>query len=225
MLSSMSWDRWLEYLNKLILPATFTTLYMIATTMILAVILGFGLSILLTLYGPAGINPNEKVYRVLDFAVNTIRSFPMLILIVAIIPITRAILGTIIGPTAAVIPLTVAATAFIGRLFENNFREVDEQLIEAARSFGASNIQIMFKVIVKESIPSMVNSITVTAITFTAGTVVAGVVGGGGLGAVALNYGFQSFNDVLLYTCVIVLFIIVMIIQNTGNLVYKKLTK
>jgi len=146
-----------------------------------------------------------------------------LILIVAISPITRMVVGTTIGEKAAILPLTLAATPFIARLIEGSFKEVDKQLIEAARSFGASDMQIIFRVMVKESIPSLISITTLTAITYLAASTMAGAVGAGGLGAVALNYGYQSFNNTILYTSVFILFIMVQIIQGIGTWLYKKI--
>lgn len=223
MLSSKFWLELLKYYDKIISPAIFSTIRMVTATMIIAFILGFGLAILLTLYGPQGLRPRKNLYKVLDFIVNSIRSFPALILIVAISPITKMVVGTTIGEKAAVLPLTLAATPFIARLIENSFKEVDQQLIEAARSFGASNMQIIFKVMVKESIPSLISITTLATITYIAASTMAGAVGAGGLGAVALNYGYQSFNNTILYTAVFILFIMVQIVQCVGNWLYKKL--
>ncbi|WP_211289734.1 D-methionine transport system permease protein MetI [Sporomusa silvacetica DSM 10669] len=217
------WVELLKYFDKIIGPAIFSTIRMVTATMIIASILGFGLAILLTLYGPQGLRPREKIYKVLDFIVNSIRSFPALILIVAISPITRMVVGTTIGEKAAILPLTLAATPFIARLIEDSFKEVDKQLIEAARSFGASDMQIIFRVMVKEAIPSLISITTLTAITYLAASTMAGAVGAGGLGAVALNYGYQSFNNTILYTSVFILFIMVQIIQGIGTWLYKKI--
>jgi len=196
---------------------------MVSATMILGFAFGFGVAILLIMYGPQGLRPRAKLYRVLGFVVNSIRSFPVLILIVAMSPVTRMVVGTTVGEAAAVLPMTIAATAFIARLIENSFKETDRQLIEAARSFGASDMQIVFKVMVKESFPAIVSITTLAAITYLAITTIAGAVGAGGLGAVALNYGYQSFNDSVLYTAVFILFIMVQMIQNVGNWIYKKI--
>ena len=220
--SSENWAKWSKYLDKLIIPSVFATIRMVIATVIFGFAMGFGLAILLTLYGPDGLNSKKKVYKTVNFIVNAIRSFPILILIVAILPITRMIIGTTIGEKAAILPLTIAATAFIARMLENSFKAVDKQLIEAARSFGASNMQIIFKVIVKESIPSIVSTITIAIINNIAGSTIAGAVGGGGLGAIALNYGYQSFNNPILYTSVFILFIMVQITQSVGNWLYKK---
>lgn len=223
MLSHEFWIELAKYYDKIIGPAVFSTMRMVTATMIIASILGFGVAVLLILYGPQGLRPRGKVYKVLDFLVNSIRSFPALILIVAISPLTKLVVGTTIGEKAAILPLTLAATPFIARLIENSFKEVDRQLIEAARSFGASDMQIIFRVMVKESVPALVSIFTLTAITYLAATTMAGAVGAGGLGAVALNYGYQSFNNTILYTSVLILFVMVQCIQSMGSWLYKKI--
>lgn len=215
-------DIWLEYMSRLILPASLKTIKMVFFTVIIGFSCGFVLAICLTLFRRDGLRPNNKIYGSLDFVINTIRSFPILILIVAIIPITRMIVGTTIGEKAAILPLSISAMAFIARMLENTFKEVDKQLIEAAKSFGASDLQIVFRVITKESVPSMISVGTIAVINNIAGSTIAGAVGGGGLGAVALNYGYQSFNNVILYTSVVILLIMVLITQNIGDWLYKK---
>lgn len=222
MFSSQFWVEWLKYFDKIIGPAVFASIRMVSATMLLAFVIGFGFAILLAIYGPQGLHPRKNIYNVLEFIVNTVRSFPALILIVAISPLTRMVMGTTIGEKAAVFPLTIAGAAFMARLIENSFKEVDKQLIEAARSFGASDMQIIFKVMVKESVPSLISIVTLSAINFLAISTLAGAVGGGGLGAVALNYGYQSFNNSVLYTSVLILWIMVQVIQSTGNWLYKK---
>lgn len=210
------------YWEKLMYPAFFATVRMGLGTMVIGMVLGFVLSIFLTLYHPNGLKPNGKIYPLLNFLVNSIRSFPILILIVAISPLTRWIIGTTIGEAAAIVPLSIAATAFIARLLENCFMEVDRQLIEAARSFGATNMQIIFRVIIRESVPGMISALTMASVTYIAGTTIAGAVGGGGLGAVALTYGFQSFNNTVLYMAVFMLFLMVNVTQFIGDWLYKK---
>lgn len=210
------------YLQKLIIPATFVTIRMVFSIVVIGTFFGFCLGILLTIYGPNGLNPRKSIYNILNFGVNTIRSFPILILIVAMGPITRMVVGTTIGEKAIVLPLSIAATAFIARIFENSFLEVDKQLIEAARSFGGSEVQIIFRVIVKESIPSIISTITLATVNNISGTTIASAIGAGGLGAVALTYGFQSFNETVLYTSVLILLLLVNITQSIGELFYKK---
>ena len=215
---------WWRYFSGIIGPNIFTTIQMLFFTMILAFFFGFGLSIVLYMTRPDGLKPNRVVYKILDFFVNIIRSFPIIILIVAISPLTKLVVGTTIGERAAILPLTIAATPFLARILENAFVQVDRQLIEAARSFGASNMQIMMKVVVKEAIPSVISGTTLATITYLSCTTMAGAVGAGGLGAVALNYGYQSFNNTILYTSVFILCIMVLVIQFAGNWLYKKLS-
>ncbi len=214
---------WWKYFDGIIAPSIWATLRMLATSMVLAFLLGFAVAVLLVLYGPQGLRPSTRRYKSIDFVVNSIRSFPIIILIVAISPITRLIVGTTIGETAAIFPLTIAATPFMARILENSLLAVDRQLIEAARSFGASDRQIIIRVMVKEAMPLIVSGTTLSAITFLSATTLAGAVGAGGLGAVALNYGYQSFNNTVLYTSVIILFFMVQAIQFTGDWLYKKI--
>ena len=223
MLDSPIWAYFWRYFDGIIAPSIFSTLRMLTATMILAFIFGFILAVALYFTHRDGLKPNKIIYGVLSFFVNAIRSFPIIILIVAISPITRMVVGTTIGEEAAVLPLTLAATPFLARILESAFLQVDRQLIEAARSFGASNSQIIFRVILKEAVPSIVTGTTLATITYLSATTMAGAVGAGGLGAVALNYGYQSFNDMVLYTAVIILLILVYIIQVTGDYLYKRL--
>ena len=142
---------------------------------------------------------------------------------ISIIPFTRFLVGSSIGEQAAIVPLTVACTPFMARIFQNSFKEVDPALIEAAQSFGASKKQIVFKVMLKESVPSIISGLCLAIINLLGCTAMAGAVGAGGLGAVALTYGYQNFNEKIMYTIVIVLIILVAIIQYLGDLLYRKL--
>ena len=223
MFNSQFWTEWFNFFNRIILPSTLVTIKIVFFTMLIGGTLGFFLAILLTLFSSEGLNPNKKIYEVLNFIVNTIRSFPILILIVALSPVTRKIVGTTVGEKAVIFPLSIAATSFTARAFEGVFKNVKPQLIEAAKSFGASDIQIIFKVIVRESIPGMISVLTMSTIAYISSSTIAGAVGGGGIGAIALNYGYQSFNDSVLYTSIIILFIMVQITQEIGNYLFKKL--
>lgn len=214
-----------RYFDRIIGPAISVTARILIVTMILGFILGFIMSVCLIMYHPQGLRPDKIKYRIVNFLANLIRSFPIIILIVAISPLTRMIVGTTIGEKAAILPLTIAAAPFIAKIFENCYLEVDRQLIEAARSFGASDLQIIFGVMVKESVPSMVSGMTLASISYLAATTLAGAVGAGGIGAVALNYGYQSFNDIVLYSSVLILLVMVQIIQMTGDLIYKRTIK
>ena len=199
------------------------TVYMVFFSTLFASILGFILGIVVTVTSPKGLKPNKIIYNVLDLIINVLRSFPFIILIVFIIPLTRAIVGTPIGEAAAIVPLTIAAAPFVARIIESSLKEVDSGVIEAAKSFGASNTQIIFKVMIKEAMPSIASGITLSTISILGYTAMAGAVGAGGLGAVALTYGYQKFDtSVMLYT-VLILIVIVQLIQCIGNLAYKKL--
>lgn len=212
----------IELYSKLIFPSVWTTLYMVSVTAMISTVIGFTLAIILVITNEDGLKPNEPVYKVLNTIINIIRSFPFIILLVSIIPLTRLIAGTSIGPTAAIVPLTVASSPFIARLIETSLRNVDSALIEAAKSFGATNSQIVFKVMVKESIPSIISNITMAIVAILGSTAMAGAVGAGGLGAVALTYGYQNFNDTIMYGTVVILIILVQLIQFVGNSAYKK---
>jgi D-methionine transport system permease protein len=173
--------------------------------------------------GPSGLSPNRAVYRVIDAAVNLLRSFPFIILLIAIIPLTRLIAGTSIGSTASIVPLTIAATPFVARLMEGSLLEVDRGVVEAARSFGASTWQIIFGVMIKEAMPSIILNWAVVAINLLGYSAMAGVVGGGGLGDLAIKYGYNRFQtDVMIYS-VAILIVIVQVIQYIGNYIYEKI--
>ncbi|WP_096021931.1 methionine ABC transporter permease [Campylobacter lanienae] len=206
---------------KLLLEATLDTLYMTFVSTLLAFIIGLGLAIILVITSKNGLKPNRAIYNTLDIAVNTLRSFPFIILIIVLFPLTKFIVGTSIGTTAAIVPLTIGSAPFIARLIENAMNEVDSSIIEAALSYGATKTQIIFKVIFIEALPSIINAITLTLIVVIGFTAMAGAVGGGGLGDVAMRYGFQRFRpDIMAYT-VIILIVMVQIIQSSGNFLYK----
>lgn len=225
MFFDLSSTRLLEYLPEIILPAVVSTLQMLFFSMLFGFIIGTLVAILLVMTSPYGLKPNKKLYNTVSFIVNMIRSFPVIILIVAISPITRALVGTSIGEEAAIVPLTLAAFPVIARYMEASLQEVDTNVILAARSFGASNTQIILKVLFPEALPSIVSGLTTTAILFLASTTLAGAVGAGGLGAVALTFGYQRFDDVMMYAIVVILFIMVLAIQGIGELIYRRVKK
>lgn len=213
----------LQIFNMLIVPAFFATLKMLAIAGVLSTLLGFVFGVILVVTEKGGLYENIVINRILDFIVNMIRSFPFIILMISIIPFTRLIAGTSIGETAALVPLTVACTPFMARIFQNSFKEVDPALIEAAQSFGASKWQIVFKVMLKESVPSIISGLCLAIINLLGCTAMAGAIGAGGLGAVALQYGYQSFNLKIMYSIVVILIILVALIQYFGDWIYKKL--
>jgi len=208
----------------IILKAAGQTLTMVFWSTLFSVLLGFIPAIILTLTAPDGLRPNRIVYEVLSFLVNTFRSFPFVILMVIIIPLTRAIAGTTIGTQAAIVPLTVCAIPFIARVFENALRETNPGVIEAARSFGASDWQIIFRVYFKESIPRMLYGIILLTINILGYSAMAGTLGGGGIGDIAIRYGYQKYSTEYLVVCSLILIGFVQLVQSFGNWVYKKLS-
>ena len=208
----------------IILKASQQTLYMVFMSTLFSVILGFIPAIILTLTADDGLKPNKIVYEVLSFIVNVFRSFPFVILMVVIIPLTRLIAGTSIGTNAAIVPLTVCAIPFIARVFETSLRETNPGVIEAARSFGASDWQILFRVYIKESIPRMINGIILLIINLLGYSAMAGTLGGGGIGDIAIRYGYQKYSTPYLVVCSLVLIVFVQIVQMIGNYIYKKIS-
>ena len=200
------------------------TVYMVFFSTLFASILGFILGIVVTVTSPKGLKPNKIIYNVLDLIINVLRSFPFIILIVFIIPLTRAIVGTPIGEAAAIVPLTIAAAPFVARIIESSLKEVDSGVIEAAKSFGASDFQIIFKVMLKEAVPSIISGLTLTIINIIGYSAMAGSVGAGGLGKVAISYGYQRYQTDVMIVTVIILIIMVQGLQSLGNYLYKKLS-
>ncbi len=214
------WERLVEKWPE-ILAATWETVYMVLVSTLFSMLLGFLLAILMIVTNPIGLRPCRSVYQVVDFVVNLLRSFPFIILLIAIIPFTRMLVGTTIGSAAAIVPLTVAAAPFVARLIETCFLEVDRGVIEAARSFGASDMQIIFRVLIPEALPSIVLNVAVVAITLLGYSAMAGTVGGGGLGDLAVKYGYNRFQpDIMVYS-VIILCVLVLVIQGICNCLYK----
>ena len=209
----------------IILKAFNETVFMTFYSTIFSVIFGFILAVILTISAEDGLRPNKVVYKILDVIINILRSFPFIILMVFIIPLTRAIVGTSIGKEAAIVPLTFAAAPFVARIIESSLREVDKGVIEAAKSFGASDFLIIFKVLLKEAVPSIVSGLTLTIISIIGYSAMAGTVGGGGLGYLAVSYGYQRFQKDVMIITVIILIIIVQALQMLGNYLYKKLNK
>ncbi len=206
----------------IILKGTWQTLYMVFFSTLIAVILGLIPAVILTLTADDGLKPNKAIYSVLDTIVNVFRSFPFIILMVIVIPITRSIAGTSIGTTAAIVPLTIYAIPFIARVFENALRETDAGVIEAAKSFGATDMQIIFRVYFKESVPRLLNGVVLLIINMVGASAMAGTLGGGGLGDIAIRKGYQSYDMNYLFVTSVLLIVFVQTIQAIGNILYKK---
>lgn len=193
------------------------TAYMVGISMLTAIVLGVPLGILLYLTSEGNLRANRPVNLVVGWVVNIVRSFPFIILLVALIPLTRILVGTTIGPSAAVVSLSVAAIPFFARLVEQNLREVPRGVVEMAVAQGATTREIITKVLLPEALPGLVSSTTVTAVSFIAFTAMAGAVGGGGIGDLAIRFGYYRFQTDVMLICVVLLVAIVQLIQWTGD--------
>lgn len=205
-----------------LLVATGETLYMVLLSTLFAVLLGLPLGTLL--YSSSDINPAPKLNRILSAMINISRSIPFIILMVAIIPFTRLLVGTSIGINAAIVPLTLGATPFFARLVDNVYQTLPPGLIEAGYSMGANTRQIMLNILLPEARPGLIQAITITAITLINYSAMAGTVGAGGLGTLAINYGYQRFDAVVMLSTVIVLILMVQLIQMAGDYLAKRFT-
>jgi D-methionine transport system permease protein len=210
---------------RLIAASTGETLYMVAVAALIATLLGLPLGVFLATSGRGELFAALWANRVLGVVVNATRSTPFIILVVAIIPFTRLIAGTSIGTSAAVVPLTVAATPFIARLIEGAIREVDQGLIEAARAFGASPLQIVRKVLIPEALPGIVLGLTLAIVSLLGFSAMVGAVGGGGLGDLGIRYGYQRFMPEMMLAVVVVLIVLVQAVQSIGDRLARRLNK
>lgn len=212
-------------ITNLLLKSLAETLYMLSISAFIAVAAGIPLGILLVVTEKNGILSCPIINNPLAFIVNVIRSIPFIILMVAIIPLTRLIAGTSIGTTAAIVPLTLAAIPYTARMVETSIREIPSGLIEAAESMGASPFQIIRKVLIPEALPSVIQNMTVVIVSLIGSSAMAGTIGGGGLGDLAIRYGYQRFQADVMIATIIVLVIIVQFMQFTGNLLSKRANK
>ncbi|MCH5276351.1 MAG: ABC transporter permease [Desulfovibrionaceae bacterium] len=193
------------------------TLYMTLVSTLFAYVFGMVMGVILVVCRPDGIRPCVSLYKVLDIVVNLTRSFPFLILMIAVIPFTRALVGTTIGNTATVVPLVISAAPFVARLIESSLLEVDRGIVEAAQSMGASTWQIITKVLLPEATPSLINGSAIAATTILGYSAMSGAVGGGGLGKLAIMYGYNRYQTDIMFATVVLLIIIVQIFQEIGN--------
>lgn len=199
-----------------LLHGIWETLYMTLTSTVMAYVLGIPVGIILYITDKNGICKNRPVNVILGVIVNVLRSVPFLILLVAILPFTRLVVGTTLGSTAAIVPLVVAAAPFVARMVESSLKEVDGGLIEAAQSMGASPVQIILKVLIPEAKPSLLVGSAIAVTTILGYSAMAGFVGGGGLGAIAINYGYYRYNNKVMLITVLLLVVIVQILQELG---------
>lgn len=210
---------------ELLIKSFWETGYMVVASTVLASLIGIPLGIILTVTRNGHILPNAAINSVLGVIVNATRSTPFIILMVAIIPLTRMLVGSSIGTTAAIVPLTISAAPFIARVIESSLLEIDHGVIEAAQSMGASPMQIIYKVLLPESLHSIVLGITLTVIALIGYSAMAGVLGGGGLGDLAIRYGYQRFQPDVMIVTVVILILMVQLIQFIGDTLSKKLNK
>lgn len=201
------------------------TVYMVVVSMIIATVIGVPLGVLLHTTSKGQILESPAINRTVGAVVNAVRSIPFIILLVAIIPFTRLLVGTAIGTTAAMVPLVIAAIPFIGRQVETSLKEVPFGLIEAAQSMGATPAQIIWKVLLPESMSSIVAQLTTVIISLVGESAMAGAVGGGGLGDLAIRYGYQRFRPEIMLATVVILIVLVQLVQFVGNTLAKRLDK
>jgi len=211
-------------LQALLIESLWETAIMVGASAALAVAFGLPLALLLHVTAPDGLSPRPLINRPVGLLVNATRSTPFIILMVAIVPFTRLVAGTSIGTGAAIVPLALAATAFLARLFENALREVDRGVIEAARAMGATRLQIVLKVLVPEALPGLVAATTVALVSLVGFSAMAGAVGGGGLGDLGIRFGYQRFMPEVMATVVVLLILFVQGLQSFGDWLVRRLS-
>ena len=218
----MSWLT--PMMQDLLIEALGQTLVMVGVSTLLAIAFGLPLALLLQVTGPGGLSPLPWLNRPLGFVVNALRSTPFIILMVAIVPFTRLVAGTSIGTGAAIVPLALAATAFLARLFENALREVDPGVVEAAQAMGASRGQIVWKVLVPEALPGLIAAVTVALVSLVGFSAMAGAIGGGGLGDLGIRFGYQRFMPEVMASVVLILILLVQGLQSIGDWLVRRLS-
>lgn len=214
-----------EQVIKLLITGTLDTLQMTVISTIMAMIIGIPLGVVLVVTSKGHILENAALNKILGAIVNAIRSIPFIILMVAIIPFTRMVVGTSIGTTAACVPLTLAAIPFLARLVETSIKDIQFGVIEAAQSMGASPFQIIRKVLLPEALPTIIDNVTVLIVNLIGYSAMAGAIGGGGLGDIAIRYGYQRFQGDIMLATIIILIIMVQVIQMIGDGLSKAMNK
>ncbi|ENU20217.1 hypothetical protein F994_01274 [Acinetobacter bohemicus ANC 3994] len=214
-----------DQLIDLLITGTIDTLLMVGVSAFFALLIGLPMAVILVNTSEHGIYPSKSINQSLGWMVNMTRSVPFLILMVALIPLTRLIVGTSYGVWAAVVPLTIAATPFFARIAEVSLREVDQGLIEAAQAMGCNRKQIVWHVLLPEALPGIVAGFTVTLVTMINSSAIAGAIGAGGLGDIAYRYGYQRFDMQIMLAVIVVLIILVMLVQMAGDTLANQLDK
>lgn len=209
---------------SLVWPSTLQTLVMVLSSTVFSVLLGLPLGILLCVTDPVtGIMPKPILYQVLTRIVNALRSFPFMILMILLFPLSRLIIGTSIGTAATIVPLSIAAAPFVARIIETALKEVDPGVVQAARAMGSTNSQIILKVLLPEALPSLVSGVTLTIINLIGYSAMSGAIGGGGLGDLAIRYGYQRNQPMVMIPSVIIILIMVEVIQLIGSRISARL--
>lgn len=209
--------------GMLLAQGTWDTLLMTIVSTFFAYVIGIPLGVLCVLTSPKGLMPHRIFNMVLGWIINIGRSIPFIILLVALIPFTRFIVGTSLGVPGAIVPLVISAAPFIARMVEQSIEEVDGGLVEAAQSFGANTWQIVYKVFLREALPSLVRGFAIVFITILGYSAMAGCVGAGGLGDITIRYGYQRYQDDVMIATVIILIVIVQIVQSLCNFAARKM--
>ena len=216
---------WTSEIIDMIITGIGQTLYMTLVSTALGYLFGLPMGVLLAVTDKDGLTPHPVLYKVLDAIANIVRSIPFLILLILLIPLTRAIVGKSYGSTATIVPLVVAAVPFIGRMVETSLKEVDAGVIEAARSMGAGNLRIICRVLLVEARPSLIAGATLATGTILGYSAMSGTVGGGGLGDIAIRYGYYRYQVDIMIVTVILLIVLVQLFQTIGNFLASRLDK
>ncbi|MBR5872951.1 MAG: ABC transporter permease [Oscillospiraceae bacterium] len=211
--------------NEMLLEGIYETLLMTFASTIFAHIIGLPLGVIMVITDARGISPHKTLNTILGAIINVGRSIPFVILIVAVIPLTRFIVGKAIGPVAAIVPLTIAAAPFVARMVESALQEVDPGVVEAAKTMGATNWQIALKVLLPEAVPSLIRGFSITTITLIGYSAMAGAFGAGGLGDIAIRYGHHRYQADVMWVTVVLIVVIVQVIQMCFELAAKKIDK
>ena len=216
----------MQTMINLVLQSTWQTVVMVVLSTIFSLILGFPIGVLLHVTGSeehGGIIPHPVFCSIISRIVNILRSFPFLILMIVLMPLSRLIIGTSIGTMATVIPLSIAAAPFVARVIETSLKEVDPGVVQAAKAMGSSNWQIIRKVLIPEALPSLVSGVTLTIINLIGYSAMAGAIGGGGLGDLAIRYGYQRFRPSYMVAAVVIIIVMVELIQFVGDRISSRL--
>ncbi|UED71975.1 MULTISPECIES: methionine ABC transporter permease [Brevibacillus] len=215
----------MEVSSEQVFQALYETVYMVSVSLVFATVIGLPLGILLVVTRKGHILENTAIFSALNPVINVLRSVPFIILLVAIIPFTRLVVGTSIGTTAAIVPLVIYTGPYIARLVENSLLEINPGIIEAAEAMGATPLQIIFRFLIPETLGSLILSITTATIGLIGATAMAGAVGGGGIGDLAITYGYQRFSTITIVATVIILVVLVQGIQSLGNVFARKIRR